>query len=87
MTHLTSGDRADEHSLDPIAGVDMATYARVVRTMARRGHDHAALPSIAAGLGIGTDAWARAYIGWSERILSDDSVGQAFLAHYLSRPS
>lgn len=67
--------------LDPIAGVDLDTYSRIVKAVAVRADD-AALPAIAADAGITPEAWQRAQRGWDERIRADPDVALAFRSRY-----
>jgi hypothetical protein len=64
--------------LEPIAGVDLAAYARVSKGIAAFGYDTARLPEVARGLGIAADAWEAASLGWGARIQADRAVGSRF---------
>jgi hypothetical protein len=79
--------RADETpamsdaSSTPIAGVDLATYAWVVKQIARFGFDHSLLPGFAAQRGIAATDWQAAIDGWSMR-LGDPGVASSFRTFY-----
>lgn len=68
--------------LEPIAGVDLPTYAKVMKGLADYGYDAARLPYIAATFGIGSAAWDAAQAGWGERIQRDRAVGTRFNTLY-----
>ncbi len=70
--------------LDPIAGVDITTYATVVKAIAPLGYDQSLLPGIAASHGIAADAWQQAHDGWNARIQNDPAVARAFSDVYRS---
>ena len=71
-------------NMDPIAGVDLTLYARIVKSIAPHGHDQSLLPGIAASQGIPEAAWTVAHNGWNSRIQSDPAVGRAFSDVYRS---
>lgn len=77
----TYGEPSTE-ALEPIAGVDLETYAKVVKGIAAFGYDAARLPEVAAALGIGAEDWATAQGGWGERIQGDRALGTRFNALY-----
>jgi hypothetical protein len=70
--------------LDPIAGVDLTTYARIVKSIAPHGYDQSLLPGIAASQGIGGASWQQAHDGWNQRIQADPAVARAFNDAYRS---
>ncbi len=76
----TEGRRAD--SLQPIAGVGLDLYARIVRSIALMNHDLSMLAPMAALHGVGHDEWVQARQGWNERIASDDAVNYLFRELY-----
>jgi hypothetical protein len=65
-------------ALEPIAGVDLETYATVVKGIAAFGYDAARLPEVAATHGIGAEDWSTAQTGWGERIQADRALGARF---------
>ena len=65
----------------PIAGVDLATYAWVVKQVVPIGFDRSLLPGIAARRGIGPTSWKSAMDGWVLR-LQEPTVAAAFRHHY-----
>ena len=65
-------------NLDPIAGVDLDRYARIVKGIAAFGYDETQLPTVAAMFGIGATEWAEAQAGWGARIQADRGVGRRF---------
>jgi hypothetical protein len=68
--------------LEPIAGVDLGAYARIVKAIAPHNYDQALLPGIAAEAGVDADAWQLAHDGWNQRIQNDPAVARAFNDHY-----
>jgi len=70
--------------LDPIAGVDINLYARIVKAIAPLGYDQSKLPGIAASHGIAGEAWQQAHDGWNARIQGDPAVARAFSDVYTS---
>jgi hypothetical protein len=69
-------------ALDPIAGVDLERYARVVKGIGAYGYDETKLPFVAASFGVPADAWAQAQTGWAARIQADRGVGRRFSELY-----
>ena len=65
-------------ALTPIAGVDLAVYARVSKGIAAYGYDATKLPLVASAYGVSADNWALAQTGWAARIQSDGAVGAKF---------
>jgi len=65
-------------AMTPIAGVDLATYAKVVKGIAAYGHDQAQLPVVAAAHGIAPHNWQAAQSGWGARIQADRALGSRF---------
>lgn len=65
-------------NLEPIAGVDLTTYARIVKAIAPLNYDQSALPGIAATHGIDGASWQAADDGWNARIQGDPGVARAF---------
>ncbi len=70
--------------LDPIAGVDLTTYARIVKSIAPHGYDQSLLPGIAASQGIDGASWQQAHDGWNQRIQAAPAVARAFNDAYRS---
>lgn len=68
--------------LDAIAGVDLQTYAKIVKSIAPLNYDQALLPGIAASNGVDAASWTQAHDGWNARIKSDPGVASAFSAAY-----
>jgi len=65
-------------ALAPIAGVDLAVYARVSKGIAAYGYDAAKLPLVASAYGVSAANWAIAQTGWAARIQNDAAVGAKF---------
>jgi hypothetical protein len=65
-------------TLEPIAGVDLDRYARIVKGIAAFGYDEAKLTVVAGMFGIDPESWATAQAGWGERIRVDRGVGRRF---------
>jgi len=68
--------------LDPIAGVDLKTYAKVVKGISTLNYDQSLLPGIAASNGVDGASWTQAHDGWNARIKADPGVASAFSAAY-----
>ena len=68
-------------SVEPIAGVDLATYAWVVKQVAPLGYDQSLLTDFAAQRGIDPAAWQAAMHGWALR-LDDTAVAEVFRRLY-----
>jgi hypothetical protein len=68
--------------LEPIAGVTLEQYVRVVKAIAPLGDDPSLLKRIAASQGLDGPTWQRAHAGWNERIQSDPAVARAFSGAY-----
>jgi cell division septum initiation protein DivIVA len=65
-------------ALEPIAGVDLALYATIVKAIAPLGYDQSKLPEIAQTHGIDATSWQLAHDGWNARIQSEPAVARAF---------
>ena len=86
MVHAMNAAQYGEPSaeaLAPIAGVDLPTYARIVKGIAAVGNDQAQLPTIAAANGIAPHDWQAAQAGWGARIQADRAVGSRFNQLYV----
>ena len=73
----------DAAALQPIAGVDLALYTRIVKSAAASGFGDAQLTATAASFGVAAGPWASAQAGWGERIRVDRTLGHRFNALYL----
>ncbi|TYL54248.1 hypothetical protein [Agromyces mariniharenae] len=65
-------------NLEPIAGVDLDRYARIVKGIAAYQYDEAKLPVVAGMFGVDPASWAEAQAGWGARIQADRGVGRTF---------
>ncbi len=65
-------------SLDPIAGVSLELYAKIVKAIAPLNYDQSALPGIAASHGVDSASWQQAHDGWNARIQGEPAVAKAF---------
>ncbi|WP_394553014.1 hypothetical protein ACDF64_01490 [Agromyces sp. MMS24-JH15] len=65
-------------NLEPIAGVDLERYARIVKGVAAFGYDESRLTEVARGFGVDAESWAAAQAGWGGRIQVDRGVGRRF---------
>ena len=65
-------------ALEPIAGVDLDRYARIVKGIAAFGYDQAKLPVVAGMFGVDAESWATAQAGCGSRIQADRGVGRRF---------
>ena len=68
--------------LDPIAGVDLQKYAKIVKGISTLNYDQSLLPGIAASNGVDAGSWTQAHDGWNARIKADPGVASAFSAAY-----
>ncbi len=83
MEHRTEPDtRVD---IDPIAGVSLELYARIVRSIATVNHDVSMLGPMAALHGVDAAAWNQARSGWNRRIASDQAITVLFREMYQTR--
>lgn len=73
--------QANPELLVPIAGVDLPTYAWVVKQIAPRNYDQSLLPSFAAQRGIAESDWKTAMDGWALR-MNDPALAAEFRRHY-----
>lgn len=71
-------------NLEPIAGVDLERYARIVKGIAAYAYDHSKLVFVAAGFGVNEASWEAAQAGWAARIQADRGVGRRFNEIYLA---
>lgn len=71
-------------ALAPIAGVDLAVYARVSKGIAAYAYDASKLPLVASAYGVNESNWALAQAGWAARIQKDSAVGAKFNQLYTS---
>ena len=76
--NLAAHGEPDPAMLAPIAGVDLAAYARVSKGIAAFGYDTSRLPEVARGLGIAPADWEAASLGWGAHIQADRAVGSRF---------
>jgi len=76
------GAEAQPGNLEPIAGVDLEKYTRIVKGVAVYGYDESKLTFVAASFGVGAEAWQTAQAGWAARIQSDRGVGRRFNETY-----
>lgn len=65
-------------ALEPVAGVDLAAYAKVVKGISAYGYDAARLPEVAVANGIAPSDWEQAQAVWGERIQHDRALGSRF---------
>lgn len=65
-------------AFEPIAGVDLERYARIVKGIAAYGYDQDRLPEVARMFGVDAADWATAQAGWGARIQGDRGLGRRF---------
>ncbi|WP_395245789.1 hypothetical protein ACGGZK_08270 [Agromyces sp. MMS24-K17] len=65
-------------NLEPIAGVDLERYARIVKGISAYGYDETRLPEVASLFAVDAESWAAAQAGWGARIQVDRGVGRRF---------
>ena len=68
-----------------IAGVDLATYAKVPAGLAQFGYDTSRIGEVAAQHGIDLISWQTAMDGWNARITASPAVASQFNAFYTGR--
>ena len=68
-----------------IAGVDLATYAKVSAGLAQFGYDTSRIGEVAAQHGIDPISWQTAMDGWNARIAANPAVASQFNAFYTGR--
>ncbi|MEO6122661.1 MAG: GrpB family protein [Ilumatobacteraceae bacterium] len=71
--------------LEPIAGVDLAMFARISAGLAQYGYDQTQAVGLAAAQGIDSTSWQTALDGWNQRIAAHPVVAQRFTAFYPGR--
>ncbi|CAN5410624.1 hypothetical protein BH10ACT3_BH10ACT3_07520 [soil metagenome] len=70
---------------EPIAGVDLRTYAQVAAGLAQYDYDQSKGAQIAAERGINPIDWQTASDGWTARITASPAVARQFNAFYTGR--
>ena len=80
MEHRTEPDTGVD--IDPIAGVSLELYARIVRSIAMMNHDVSMLGPMAALHGVDAAAWSQARSGWNRRIAGDEAITVLFREMY-----
>ncbi len=75
------GPTMTEAQSAPISGVDLTTYAWVVKQIAPLGYDQSLLPGFAAQRGVSAADWQTAMDGWAIRI-EDPAVAASFRRLY-----
>jgi hypothetical protein len=71
---VATGIAADDPRLAPIAGVDLAMYARVSKAASQEGLNADGLILKAQSFGIAADAWQEAATGWPARMRGDTQL-------------
>lgn len=66
--------------MNPIDGVTIETYAELCALMAETGGDEAREIAIAAGQGVGAEAWRGAKAGWTARMSDPADMGRTAMA-------
>lgn len=70
---------------EPIAGVDLATFAQVSAGLAQFNYDQTRIGELAAQRGIDPISWQTAIDGWNARIAASPAVASQFNAFYTGR--
>jgi hypothetical protein len=70
---------------EPIAGVDLATFAQVCAGLAQYDYDQSRSAELAAQRGIDPVSWQTALDGWNGRIAASPAVARRFNAFYTGR--
>lgn len=65
-------------NLDPIAGVDLERYARIVKGISAYGYDQSRLVEVAGLFAVDAPSWEAAQVGWAARIQADRGLGRRF---------
>lgn len=71
---VATGMAADDPRLAPIAGVDLAMYARVSKAASQEGLTADGVVAKAQSFGIAADAWQQAATGWPARMRGDTQL-------------
>ncbi|MEV8513729.1 hypothetical protein [Dactylosporangium sp. NPDC051484] len=71
---VATGMASDDPRLAPIAGVDLAMYARVSKAAAQEGLAAEGVVAKAQSFGIAADAWQQAATGWPARMRGDTQL-------------
>jgi hypothetical protein len=69
-------------ALEPIAGVSLELYVRIVRSISMMNHDLSMLAPMAALHGVDHESWVEARTGWNQRIAGDGAVNSLFRVLY-----
>jgi hypothetical protein len=70
---------------EPIAGVSLALYADISKSLATVNYDMARAPEVAASKGVDAASWAAALDGWNARITANPVVAKQFNSLYTGR--
>ncbi len=70
---------------EPIAGVELATFAQISAGLAQYAYDQNKAVGLAAARGIDSTNWQTALDGWNQRIAANPAVAQRFNAFYTGR--
>ena len=70
---------------EPIAGVELATFAQISAGLAQYGYDQTKAVGLAAAQGIDSISWQAALDGWNQRIVTNPVVAERFNALYTGR--
>ena len=70
---------------EPIAGVDLATFAQVSAGLAQYNYDQSKATLLASSRGIDAASWAIAMSGWNQRIAAYPVVARQFNSLYTGR--
>jgi hypothetical protein len=68
--------------LEPIAGVSLETYARIVKTSADRGGGRDGLLAVARDHGVDAASWDAATAGWTARFQANLTLASRYGAIY-----
>ncbi|MCU1454981.1 MAG: hypothetical protein JWN46_3127 [Acidimicrobiales bacterium] len=70
---------------EPIAGVSLALYVDISKSLATVNYDQARAPEMAAAKGVDGASWAAAVDGWNVRIKANPAVAKQFNSLYTGR--
>lgn len=85
LVAASAGSSLPDELCAAIAGVDLATYAKVSAGLAQFGYDTSRIGEVAAQHGIDPISWQTAMDGWNARIAASPAVASQFNAFYTGR--
>jgi hypothetical protein len=71
-------------NLEPIAGVTLETYTKIIKSLGANAGDESAQVMAAQANGVNAGDWSTAKEGWGARIKDDRAIGSRFNTLYTS---